>query len=92
MYEILPYTKAQARKINVVIKPSIKKGKKIDVFDKKGNFIVSIGASNYLDYPTYKMYFGNQIANERKRLYKIRHKKDRLVKYSAGWYADKLLW
>jgi hypothetical protein len=92
MYEILPYTKAQARKINVVIKPSIKKGKKIDVFDKKGNYIVSVGATGYLDFPNYKKYFGNKIANERRKLYKLRHKKNRLVKHTAGWYADKLLW
>jgi hypothetical protein len=37
-------------------------------------------------------YFGKKIADERRRLYKIRHKKDRSVKGSAGYYADKLLW
>lgn len=92
MYHILNYTKQKAKKLNVIVKPSIKKGKKIDIFDKKGNFIVSVGAYGYLDYPSYKLLFGTKIANERKKLYKIRHKKDRLKKYSAGWYADQLLW
>lgn len=29
---------------------------------------------------------------ERRRLYKIRHEKDRHVKYTAGWFSDKYLW
>jgi len=39
-----------------------------------------------------KKQYGKKIADERKRLYKIRHKKDRLVKGSPGYYADQLLW
>jgi hypothetical protein len=31
-------------------------------------------------------------ANERRKLYKIRHSKDRKRLYSNGWYADQLLW
>jgi len=69
-----------------------KKNKKIDVYDVYGNFIVSIGDINYLDYPNYTKLYGKKIADERKRLYKIRHKKDRLVKGTAGYYADQLLW
>jgi hypothetical protein len=45
-----------------------------------------------MDYPHYLKYFGKKIADERKRLYKIRHKKDRMIKGTAGYYADKLLW
>ena len=58
MYKILPYTQAQARKLNVIVKPSSRQGKKIDVYDRKGNFVTSVGAKGYLDYPTYKMLFG----------------------------------
>lgn len=29
---------------------------------------------------------------ERRRLYKIRHEKDRHVMYTAGWFSDKYLW
>jgi hypothetical protein len=91
MYLIKPYTYKQAKKLNVVVKPSTLRGKKIDVF-KRGIKICSIGAKGYYDYPTYLAIFGKQYANERRRLYKLRHRKDRLVKGSAGFYADKLLW
>lgn len=92
MYLILPYTKKRAKLLKVIIKPSIKKGKKIDVFDKKGNFLVSIGSYGSLDYAYYLYYLGIEKAEERKRLYKIRHEKDRLIKGSPGYYSDQLLW
>ena len=92
MYKILPYTAAQARRLNVRIRPSSRKGKKLDVYDRKGNFITSVGAKGYLDYPTYRKLFGKAVADQRRRLYKIRHQADRSVKGSPGWYADKLLW
>jgi hypothetical protein len=92
MYEILPYTKKKAKQLKVIVLPSESKNKKLDVYDKKGYFITSVGAYGYLDYPTYLKYFGKKIADERKRLYKIRHKKDRLIKGTAGYYADQLLW
>jgi len=92
MYKILPYTAAQARRLNVKIRPSSRKGKKIDVYDRKGNYITSVGAKGYLDYPTYRKLFGKAVADQRRRLYKIRHQADRSVRRSPGWYADKLLW
>ena len=90
-YSITNYTKSQAKKLGVVVKPSSIKGKKIDVFknDKK---IASVGALGYSDYPTYMKTKGKAYADERRRLYKIRHSKDRNVKGSDGYYADKLLW
>lgn len=90
-YKIKPYTKAQARKLGVQVKPSKVKGKKIDVF-KNGKKIVSVGAIGYNDYPTYIQKKGKKYADERRRLYKIRHNKDRKIRGSAGYYADKLLW
>jgi hypothetical protein len=92
MYVISTYTKNKAKKLNVIVLSSDKKNKKIDVYDVYGKFIVSIGDPNYLDYPYYTKLYGKKIADERKRLYKIRHKKDRLVKGTAGYYADQLLW
>lgn len=92
MYQILPYTRQRAKRLKLIIQPSTRKGKKIDVYDKNYKYITSVGDSKYLDYPTYLKYYGTKIANERKRLYKIRHKKDRSVKYSRGWFADYLLW
>ena len=92
MYRIKPYTYAQARALGVTVKPSRYKGKKIDVFSTSGKLLASVGATGYADYPTYLEKFGPAFARERQRLYKIRHEKDRKVKGSAGWYADKLLW
>lgn len=90
-YSITNYTKQQAKKLGVVVKPSLVKGKKIDVF-KGGAKIASVGAIGYSDYPTYIKTKGKAYADERRRLYKIRHSKDRNVKGSDGYYADKLLW
>jgi hypothetical protein len=92
MYIIKPYTYKQAKKLNVIVKPSRLKNKKIDVFNKLGKKIVSVGAKGYADYPTYLLIFGKKYADARRKLYKIRHQKDRLKKGTAGYYADKLLW
>ena len=95
-YVIKKYTRSQARKLGVTVKPSTRKGKKIDVF-KDGKKIASVGAIGYDDYPTFmkkeregKVEKGT--AERRRKLYKIRHRKDRKVKGSPGYYADKLLW
>ena len=95
-YSITNYTKQQAKKLGVVVKPSSVKGKKIDVF-KNGKKVASIGARGMNDYPTYlaKEKRGNYekgYANKRRKLYKDRHEKDRHVSGSAGYYADKILW
>tara|TARA_Y100000114_G_C11763532_1_gene331458 strand:+ start:8995 stop:9273 length:279 start_codon:yes stop_codon:yes gene_type:complete len=90
-YRIKEYTKRQAKKLGVQVKPSKVKGKKIDVF-KNGKKVASVGAIGYNDYPTYMQKKGKKYADERRRLYKIRHNKDRKVRGSAGYYADKLLW
>ena len=92
MYKITQYTKNKASDYNVVVKPSKVEGKKIDVFNKKGEKLASIGALGYGDYPTYLKEKGTKYAEERRRLYKIRHESDRHKRGSAGWYADKLLW
>lgn len=90
-YRIKPYSFRQAKKLGVTIKPSTVKGKKIDVF-KKGKKVASVGALGYNDYPTWMQKKGKKYADERRRLYKIRHAKDRNVRGSAGYYADKILW
>jgi hypothetical protein len=91
MYKIKPYSFRKAKELGVQIKPSTRAGKKIDVF-KNGEYIISIGALGYGDYPTYLETEGEVFAKQRRRLYKIRHEKDRGVKGSAGWYADEILW
>ena len=90
-YNITKYTFRQARKLGVSVKPSTNKTKKIDVF-KKGKKIASVGAFGMQDFPTYMKTKGVAFAKTRRRLYKIRHDKDRKQKWSRGWLADKLLW
>jgi hypothetical protein len=91
-YIITAYTKRQARKHGVVVKPSKNPKKKIDVFDNEGNKLVSIGARGMNDYPTYIAKKGKKYADERRRLYKQRHESDRHKKGSAGYWASVLLW
>jgi hypothetical protein len=91
MYNITRYTQQQAKKLGVKVAPSKTKGKKIDVFkgDKK---VASVGAVGYGDYPTFMKQEGKEFADKRRKLYKMRHEKDRHVRGSKGFYADKLLW
>jgi len=91
MYIITPYSYNQAKKIGVKIKNSSNKTKKLDVY-KKNKKIASIGAYGMNDYPTYIKKNGKVFAKTRRRLYKIRHNKDRKKKWTNGWLADKLLW
>jgi hypothetical protein len=88
-YKITNYSYNQAKKLNVLIKPSSNKKKKIDVY-KDGKKISSIGSIDYYDFPTYVIKEGLKIANERRKLYKIRHKKD--LNGKNGYYANKILW
>jgi hypothetical protein len=95
-YKITNYTKAQAKKLGVSVKPSSVKGKKIDVF-KQNKKVASVGAIGYNDFPTFKrLEERGQVpkgtADKRRKLYKTRHDKDRKVKGSNGFFADKLLW
>ena len=91
-YQIKQYTKDKAKKIGVTIKQSTRKGKKIDVFDKEGNKIATIGALGYGDYPTFMQEKGKEFADQKRKNYKARHQKDRIKKNTNGWFADNLLW
>ena len=91
VYKITEYTRKRAKQIGVIVKPSSNKTKKIDVF-KSNKKIASVGAYGMNDYPTYINKKGLSYANTRRRLYKIRHNRDRKTRGTPGWYADKLLW
>jgi len=91
-YPIHPNTYKIAKQLGVKIQPSSNPKKKIDIFDWNGQFIFSIGASNYKDYYIYLETEGREKAEDRRRLYKIRHNKYRHVEGSKSYYADKLLW
>ena len=90
-YKILPYSFRKAKSLGVEIKPSSNILKKIDVF-KNGKKVASVGAAGMNDFPTYIRTRGLTYAKTRRRLYKMRHERDRHVKWSNGWLADKLLW
>jgi hypothetical protein len=88
MYDITSRSKKIAKENNLIIKPSDDGKHKIDVYDKKG-FITSIGATGYDDYNTYLNTKTKEYADNRKRLYNIRHKNDNNIK---GKLAKLILW
>ena len=95
-YPITKEIRERAKAIGIEVKPSQKKGKKLDAY-KDGVLQSSFGAKGYMDYHLYKKKEGQQVANEKRKQYKARHEKDRKVKYrggklTAGYLADKILW
>ncbi len=99
-YTITAYSRRQAKKLGVIIKQSTRKGKKLDVFKKvknsKGEIVLkrvaTIGALGMGDYPTFMKTKGKEFADKRRKAYKSRHQKNRVVVGSNGYYADKILW
>ena len=90
-YNITNYTKRQAKRLGVTVKPSTRKGKKIDVF-KYGKKVASIGALGMGDFPTFKKEKGIEFAKKRQKAYKSRHQKTRTKVGTPSYYADQLLW
>jgi len=88
---LLAIVQRKARRIGVSVKPSTRKNKKLDVF-KNNKKVASIGHTSYKDFLLYKRSEGTKKANDRRRLYKIRHNKHRSKVGSASYYADKILW
>ena len=90
MYKIKQYSKDRAKELGVIIKPSTNTKKKLDVF-KDGVKIASIGSIAYKDYPTY-LQENKELAEERRRLYKIRHKNDLNKANFNEYYANLIPW
>jgi len=90
-YKITAYTRRRAKTLGVKVVPSANPAKKIDVF-KQGVHVASVGARGMADFPTHAARRGWDFARTRRRLYRQRHERDRHVRGSPGWYADKLLW
>ena len=88
MYQITNYTKQKSKQLGVKVIPSTNPKKKIDVF-KNNKRLASIGATGMNDYPTYLKTHGKAFADERRRLYNLRHKNDNGI---AGKLAKQLLW
>ena len=81
----LKKARARAAKLGVIVRPSVLKGKKLDVFDPRGRKLASIGDIRYEDF----LQHGDP---ERRRRYKQRHQKNRSVKGTPGDFADQILW
>ena len=90
-YKITKYTYERAKELGLTVEVSKFPLKKLDVY-KNDLYLASIGDSKYMDYPNYIIVYGQIHANERKRLYVNRHKKNSDVKYSKQWLALNLLW
>jgi hypothetical protein len=90
MYQILPYSYQQAKRLGVFIRPSENLKKKIDVY-KDSKKVASIGDPNYQDFAHY-LQKDKTLANERRRLYKIRHQRDSGKVGTPGYYSDRILW
>ncbi len=91
MYKITPRQYSNALNLGVIIKPSTNKSKKIDVF-KNGKKVASIGAMGYKDYSIHLKENGKAFAEQRRRLYKLRHENNRKKAGTPGYFADKILW
>jgi len=88
-YTITNYSKLKAKEYDVIIKPSKKKNKKIDVY-KDDKLIASIGAKGYSDYGKFLEEEGKEFADKKRYLYRKRHKKD--LNSGNGLWANRILW
>ena len=91
-YVISNHSKKQAKKLNLIIKVSTRKNKKIDVYDADNNYINSIGDINYNDYGSYLKIFGQIFADHRRELYHTRHKKGIEIINSKQYLSANILW
>lgn len=76
-----------------IIKPSTRKNKKYDVFDKEGNKLTSFGDVNFQHYKDKLGYYSDldHLDKNRKRLYYARHGKE-AEKGTAKYFSHKILW
>jgi hypothetical protein len=91
-YTITKYTQKKANQLGVQVFPSENPKYKIDVYNDRGLYLFSGGARGMLDYPSYIQLRGKEYADERRRLYRIRHRKELDAEGTRGWYIARLLW
>lgn len=89
MYSIKPYSYDVAKRLGVVIESSSKGNFKIDVYNREGEYLCSVGDRRYGDYPSFIETHGLQYANKRRSAYHSRHRKDNGIR---GFLAMRLLW
>jgi hypothetical protein len=91
-YKIKKYTLDKAKELGVQVFPSDNPKYKIEVYDSDGVFLFYGGSPKYSDFPTYMGTHGKEYADERRRLYRLRHKKEIDDVGSRGWWIAELLW
>jgi hypothetical protein len=76
-----------------IIKPSTRKNKKYDAFNKEGKKIASFGDKRYQHYFDKIGYYSdlNHLDKERKRLYYARHGKE-AKKGTPKYFSHNILW
>lgn len=84
------YHKENAKDLGVKVSLSDAKGKKLKVELPDGK-IKHIGAKGYNDYAIY-LEKDKELANERRDLYRARHKCDNAIRYSNKHLACEVLW
>jgi hypothetical protein len=91
MYQISEETRRIAKQHGLRVEPSQVKHKKISVF-RGDDYLGSVGAIGYDDYFSFKRKQGQEVADEHRRRYLLRHEKDRHKVDSKGYLASILLW
>jgi len=91
-YQITERQEENATREGVIIFPSKRKNKKLDVYNDDGDYLFSIGDIRYKDYDIYLSEKGKKYADNRRRLYRIRHSKYKDIKGTPSYYANKILW
>lgn len=81
----LTRAKANAKKIGLTVKPSTNPKKKLDVFNKDGKKIKSIGDPTREDFTKHR-------DEKRRKAFKARFERYRHKKMSGAYLADKILW
>jgi len=77
--------KANAKKIGYTVKPSKNPKKKLDVFNKDGKKVASIGDASMVDFTKHR-------DEKRRRLFKARFERYRHKKGTPAYFADRILW
>jgi len=92
MYKITNYTLDKAKELGLKVFPSDNPKYKIEIYDENGVFMFYGGSPQYADFPTYMETHGRKYAEERRRLYRLRHKKEIEKVGSRGSIIAELLW
>ena len=89
-YKIRPYSLKRAEEIGVDLRSSIYEFMKIDVLDKKGKLICSIGTLGEMDYPELLEQRGEEAAQSRREQHREGLKS--MKRLTPGWYYEQILW